>query len=586
MIEDQSTVRLSTEVRAYLSENSQCSTAAVALRLGIEWSVANRILESLEEEGYVSCPNWLGRRKVLHGRELAPPSLVPLAAWVEEQAHSLHDVYRTTLLEIKDAFSDYKLEEQRDHIQDFHDFFMAALVSISGADTSVTSQEAQIMNIVLEEEMTLEEYEQIRLDYAKVDDKIEMISGVLCDSLVALSFSERYESSYDPAQDCIISLLSCTGQLLIGADEAISRDEVRVLAELVDPLRKAAAARRVKIAPSSEDDVGTERNSAISRSDDKPIKPDQNQDEDPVSTLYRLTGLAEVKREVETLISLARVFNLRREHGLPVPDMSFHLVFAGSPGTGKTTVARIIAKIYGQLNLISRGHLIETDRAGLVGGYIGQTAIKTKEVIDTAIGGVLFIDEAYSLNAKSEDDYGPEAVETILKSMEDNRDNLVVIVAGYTAQMKDFIQSNPGLQSRFSRTIEFSDYSKSEMLEIYQGMIGEAGYRLGDGTLPLLTDLMADLVENRDSSFANARDARKLFQRTVEAQAGRISFQNDISESDLITITKDDLPSAERFKPDLTSMNPVEQIQPRSLDFKDRLRSLLQELANYRQIRA
>jgi SpoVK/Ycf46/Vps4 family AAA+-type ATPase len=178
--------------------------------------------------------------------------------------------------------------------------------------------------------------------------------------------------------------------------------------------------------------------------------------------------MASVKREVETLINVAKVFTIRKQRGLPVPDVSFHMVFSGNPGTGKTSVARIIAQVYGCLGLLKGGQLIEVDRSGLVGNFVGQTATKTKKVIETATGGVLFIDEAYALTNNSDDkDFGHEAIETLLKAMEDHRDELVVIVAGYTNKMDAFLASNPGLLSRFPRVISFPDYSRDELFEIF-----------------------------------------------------------------------------------------------------------------------
>ena len=203
--------------------------------------------------------------------------------------------------------------------------------------------------------------------------------------------------------------------------------------------------------------------------------------QNPSKELNSLIGLASVKTEVETLTNFIKIQQTRAAKGLKTSAVSYHCVFTGNPGTGKTTVARILAKIYKKLGVVSKGHLVETDRAGLVAEYVGQTAVKTNKIIDSALDGVLFIDEAYSLISGSENDFGKEAIATLLKRMEDNRDRLIVILAGYTKNMKDFIDSNPGLQSRFNRYIEFPDYSADELLQIFEANMKKYEYRFGEG---------------------------------------------------------------------------------------------------------
>ena len=204
-------------------------------------------------------------------------------------------------------------------------------------------------------------------------------------------------------------------------------------------------------------------------------KPEQKEEippkekiEDLLAELDGYVGMDAIKEEVRSLINMVQVYKLRRENDLPTTDMSLHMVFSGNPGTGKTTVARIMARIYHSLVILSRGQLVEVDRSGLVAGYVGQTALKTQKVIEKAMGGVLFIDEAYALNGKSENDFGQEAIDTILKAMEDHRDDLVVIVAGYTELMDRFIHSNPGLESRFNRFLMFEDYTPEQMVTIFK----------------------------------------------------------------------------------------------------------------------
>ena len=260
--------------------------------------------------------------------------------------------------------------------------------------------------------------------------------------------------------------------------------------------------------------------------------------EDLLKELDSYIGLDVVKDEVRSLINMVQVYKLRREHDLPTTDMSLHMVFTGNPGTGKTMMARMMARIYRSLGILSKGQLVEVDRSGLVAGYVGQTALKTQKVIEKAMGGVLFIDEAYALNGKSENDFGQEAIDTILKAMEDHRDDLVVIVAGYTELMDKFIHSNPGLESRFNRFLLFEDYTPEEMFEIFKMRCGK-GYVLAPEAEPLVRDYIAE--ESADPSFGNARGVRNLFEHILVAQNNRLAKLETVTREDLMTITPDDV---------------------------------------------
>ena len=271
----------------------------------------------------------------------------------------------------------------------------------------------------------------------------------------------------------------------------------------------------------------------------------QASSEDPYKELESLIGLAPVKEEVKSLTNFIKVQQARKNKGLQETQVSYHLVFTGNPGTGKTSVARIMARIYKDLGILKKGHLVETDRSGLIAEYVGQTAIKTNAVIDSDINGVLFIDEAYALTTGGEQDYGGEAIATLLKRMEDDRDSLVVIVAGYTDEMKHFIESNPGLQSRFNRYIHFPDYSAQELHDIYIQRAQKGGYRLTEEADQYLLSHMEKAVANKDRHFGNARYARNLYEKSITCQANRLAKDSieNLSKEDLSIIEKIDIES-------------------------------------------
>ncbi len=266
--------------------------------------------------------------------------------------------------------------------------------------------------------------------------------------------------------------------------------------------------------------------------------------EDLLKELHTYIGLESIKKEVESLVNMVKIHALRKEHGLPTVDMSLHMVFSGNPGTGKTMIARLMARIYKSLGILSKGQLVEVDRSGLVAGYVGQTATKTQAAVEKALGGVLFIDEAYALTYKKEgNDFGQEAVDTLLKMMEDNRDNLVVIVAGYDGLMDEFIHSNPGLESRFNRYLHFDDYTTEEMLSIFDMRVKSGGYTLNENARDEVKAFIEK--ENYDPvSFGNARGVRNLFEQVLVQQANRLAVENEITKETLMEITEEDIKSA------------------------------------------
>ena len=279
--------------------------------------------------------------------------------------------------------------------------------------------------------------------------------------------------------------------------------------------------------------------------------------EDLKAELDTYIGLGEIKREVSNLINMATVFKRREEAGLPNTDFSLHMVFTGNPGTGKTMIARLMARIYHSLGILSKGQLVEVDRSGLVAGYVGQTAIKTQKVIQSALGGVLFIDEAYALNGGSENDFGQEAIDTVLKAMEDHRDDLVVIVAGYDELMERFIHSNPGLESRFNRYLHFDDYTLEEMLDIFKMQCKKGCYTLNADAEADVKDFIYD--ENADGiTFGNARGVRNLFEQILTEQATRLAAMENFTKDDLMTITKEDVLRARGMEGEIASDKPSE----------------------------
>ena len=270
--------------------------------------------------------------------------------------------------------------------------------------------------------------------------------------------------------------------------------------------------------------------------------------EELIEKLNSLIGLTGVKHEVGSLVNMLKIKKIRDVRGLKTANVSKHLVFLGNPGTGKTTVARLLSKIYKQLGVLEKGQLVEVDRAGLVAGFVGQTALKTKEKIDEAMGGILFIDEAYTL-AKGGNDFGQEAIDTVLKAMEDNRENLVVIVAGYPEPMDEFLNSNPGLKSRFSKSITFEDYSDTELMSIFQGFCKPYEMSLTADAQKAMTNYLQWLVHHKSANFANGREMRNLFEAAFANQANRLAALTEITNDELNEIKTVDLPAYLRDSP-------------------------------------
>ena len=275
---------------------------------------------------------------------------------------------------------------------------------------------------------------------------------------------------------------------------------------------------------------------------EEPPKPDFDA---LMAELEDLVGLEEVKKDIKNLMNLVKVRKLREANDLPVPPMSLHMVFLGNPGTGKTTVARLLSGLYAAIGVLSKGQLVEVDRSGLVAGYVGQTAIKTQEVIKSAMGGVLFIDEAYSLSSGGENDFGREAIETLLKAMEDHRDDLIVIVAGYTGPMETFINSNPGLESRFNKYIFFPDYNGEQLTAMFRKRCEKNGYTLTEEADAAAVAFFTQLYEERSDNFGNGRDVRNAFEDMIVRQSNRVAAMENPSKEDLMAVLPADLEDSE-----------------------------------------
>ena len=342
-------------------------------------------------------------------------------------------------------------------------------------------------------------------------------------------------------------------------DDDVSYEESRYITECADALSAicdAAGVKKGKSGVNPQDYITSREPSFIKKNPPQVQKSDASAPSGTLSTtemappkksaeelleeLDALVGLTEVKKDVRSMMNLIKVRGLRKEAGLPVSAMSMHLVFLGNPGTGKTTVARPMGNLYAAIGALPKGQLVEVDRSGLVAGYVGQTALKTQEVIQSALGGVLFIDEAYSLVEGGENDFGREAIDTILKAMEDYRDELMVIVAGYTGPMEKFLTSNPGLESRFNKYFFFSDYTGPELFAIFNGLCAKNGYTLDEEAETAAVEYFSTLYDDRDENFGNGRDVRNCFEDAVVRHANRLATMENPTREDLMRFQKSD----------------------------------------------
>jgi len=396
-------------------------------------------------------------------------------------------------------------------------------------DGTVSNAEREFVNALFDKDYTMESLFELvnRAIHNPTIQKMETF-GVLQAAVMADN-DNGYEGLYSAVVSAVMSKL---GNAMLACDGTETQEMTRLLTLMLNAEKyiKAHSTWSSADTPSQKE-----------KPQEKPAETPKMSLEDALAKLNNLVGLTAVKHDVNGLINLLKIRRMRESRGLRNDEMSLHLVFSGNPGTGKTTVARLLAELYRELGVLSKGHLVEVDRSGLVGGYVGQTAIKVKEVVDKALGGVLFIDEAYSLSSRGDTDYGIEAIDTLLKAMEDNRGDFIVIVAGYPDKMVDFLKSNPGLQSRFNKFINFEDYTPEELFAIFKTLCDKSGIAMQDEAAEYIAQFFENRYITRGDTYANGRDVRNFFEKAMSNQANRLATQDEISDEELSLLKIEDV---------------------------------------------
>lgn len=408
---------------------------------------------------------------------------------------------------------------------------------IIGIDGKITQSEVDFLNRYLDLDVTIENLKQvIKTSGILSNDNMTIPVGIIVFKEADEKLREKkvINDNTGNIADFLINIYEILGKEVMIVDDVIDDREIAVYTKLLNYYKKEA----------QEYESIYNSNNLESNNNVNVTKLDEDKSlQELLNELNSLIGLDDVKQNVQSLINLIQIRKIREKRNLKQQPMSLHLVFMGNPGTGKTTVARLLARIYNKIGVLSQGQLVEVDKSDLVGGYVGQTALKVQDVVKSAIGGILFIDEAYSLTSnKDGNDYGKEAVDTLLKAMEDHRDDLIVIVAGYTSLMEDFLESNPGLKSRFNKYLFFKDYTSEELYSIFEKMCKGYKFNITDEAQEYVKDYFKKRCINRNGNFANGRDVKNFFEKALIRQADRLSNKgNNLTDEELSELTLSDV---------------------------------------------